>query len=147
MKYILLFLLFIFLLSFGAAKAQKYALLDQHIAEPIKYANTVKSADKFHDFFPVEKKLMPEFLQALEEIQMKLSSKPPFGKLKDYEIGCIKFTGRSIALATGERIDYVITATCDNVKISMHLSDAKLGNESNAFFINTWVKYIKSYLK
>ena len=90
---------------------------------------------------------LSKFLKALKEIENKLSSKPPFGKIKEYEIGCIKFTGRAIMLAAGERIDYVITSTCDNVKISMHLSDAKLSNESNAFFIKTWIKYIETAKK
>ena len=141
-------LLLLFLCSvITVTRAQKYALLDQHIAEPVKYSNTVTSVDKFNDRFPVEKKLVPEFLKALEEIEGKLSSKPPFGKIKDYEIGCIQFTGRAIMLATGERIDYVITSSCDDVRISMHLSDAKLSNKGNAFFIKTWIQYIRSYVK
>ena len=141
-------LLLLFLLSLAAlTKAQKYVLLDQHMAEPVKYSNTITSADKFNDLFPVEKKLVPEFLKALEEIENKLSSKPPFGKIKDYEIGCIRFTGRAIMLAVGERIDYVITSSCDDVRISMHLSDAKLSNKGNAFFIKTWIQYIRSYVK
>ncbi|HEY5407115.1 MAG TPA: hypothetical protein VIJ92_08505 [Ginsengibacter sp.] len=130
-----------------ATKAQKYMLLDQHMAEPVKYSNTITSADKFNDLFPVEKKLAPEFLKALEEIETKLSSKPPFGKIREYEIGCIRFTGRAIMLAAGERIDYVITSTCDNVRISMHLSDGKISNKTNAFFIKTWIQYIKSSVK
>lgn len=141
---LLLFLLFSFT---AVASAQKYVLLDQHIAEPAKYANEVTSADKFHDFFPVEKKHIPEFLKALKEIESRLSSTPPFGKVKEYEMGCVKFTGSVIILATGERIDYVITSTCDNVRISMHLSDAKLSNKSNAFFIKTWIKYIESNVR
>jgi len=141
-------LLLLFLFSFAAVtKAQKYVLLDQHMAEPVKYSNTITSTDKFNDLFPVEKKLVPEFLKALEEIENKLSSKPPFGKIKDYEIGCIRFTGRAIMLAAGERIDYVITSSCEDVRISMHLSDAKLSNKGNAFFIKTWIQYIKSYVK
>jgi len=141
-----LLLFFLFLVA-AEARAQKYALLDQHIAEPVKYTNAVTSGDKFNDLFPVEKKLLPEFLKALEEIENKLSSTPPFGTIKEYEIGCIKFTGREIMLGAGERIDYVITSTCDNVRISMHLSDAKLSNKGNAFFIKTWIKYIESYVK
>lgn len=141
-------LLLLFLFSFATlTKAQKYVLLDQHMADPVKYSNTITPVDKFNDLFPVEKKLVPEFLKALKEIENKLSSKPPFGKINDYEIGCIRFTGRAIMLAAGERIDYVITSSCDNVKISMHLSDAKLSNKGNAFFIKTWIQYIRSYVK
>jgi hypothetical protein len=141
-------LLLIFLFSIAAiTKAQKYMLLDQHIAQPAKYANEITSADKFNEFFPVEKKLIPEFLKALKEIENKLTSPPPFGKIKDYKIGCTEFTGRVIMLATGERIDYVITSVCDNVRIFMHLSDAKLSNKNNAFFIKTWIKYIESNVR
>ncbi|HSQ43841.1 MAG TPA: hypothetical protein VLM16_02520 [Ginsengibacter sp.] len=141
-------LLLVFLFSFVAVtKAQKYALLDQHLASPVKYANTVTTEDKFADFFPVEKKYIPQFLKALKEIESRLSSTSPFGKAKQYEMGCIKFTGTVIMLAAGERVDYVISSTCDGVKISMHLSDAKLSNKSNAFFIKTWIKYIESYVK
>ncbi|KAA9040686.1 hypothetical protein FW778_01200 [Ginsengibacter hankyongi] len=141
-------LLLIFLFSFtSVTKAQKYALLDQHIAEPVKYANAVTTADKLDDLLPVEKKRIPEFLKALKEIESRLTSTPPFGKVKQYEIGCIKFNGSVITLAAGERIDYVITSSCDGVRISMHLSDAKLSNKSNAFFIKTWIKYIESYVK
>lgn len=145
MKQILL--LFLLFSITAVTSAQKYVLLDQHIAEPVKYANAVTPADKFNDLFPVEKKQIPEFLKALKEIESKLSSPPPFGKIKEYEIGCIKFTGRVIMLAAGEKIDYVITSTCDDVRISMHLSDAKLSNKSNAFFIKTWIKYIESYVR
>ena len=77
-------LLFILLFSAVVTKAQKYVLLDQHISEPVMYTNTVTSEDKFNGLFPVEKKLFPEFLKALEEIENKLSSKPPFGKIKEY---------------------------------------------------------------
>jgi hypothetical protein len=145
MKQTLLLIFFCFIATF--TWAQKYVLLDQHMADPIQYSNTITSADNFNDRFPVEKKLVPEFLKALEEIENKLSSNPPFGKIKDYQIGCIKFTGRAIMLATGERIDYVIISTCENVRISMHLSDAKMSNKTNAFFIKTWIQYIKGYGK
>lgn len=144
MKYFLFFLL---LFVAAKIKAQKYALLDEHFAVPVKYSNTITSNDKFNDLFPVEKKMLPQFIIILEEIERKLSSKEALGEAKQYEMGCIKFTGIIVPLATGERMDYVITSNCDNVKISMHLCDAKLKNAMNAFFIKTWIKYIQGYLK
>ncbi len=144
MKYILLF---IFLCTATIATAQKFVLLDQRMAEPVKYVNKVTSADKFNKFFPVEKKLLPEFLKTLAEIENKLLSAPPFGKIAEYKMGCIQFTGRVITLASGERIDYVISSSCDDVNIFMHLSDAKLSNKANAFFIKTWISYIENNVK
>ncbi len=142
MKY---FLLTFLLMPFLSIKAQRFVLLDQHLAEPVRYSDVVTSEDKFNDFFPVEKAMLSQFIKVLEEIEQSLSSKD--AKAREYEIGCVKFKGINISLATGERTDYVITSTCGNVKISMHLCDAKVSNASNAFFINTWIKYIKNYVK
>ena len=139
------FLLIILLVSAFGTKAQKFALLDEHFAEPVHYADVVTSSDKYNDFFPVEKKLLPQFIKTLEEIERALSSKTAIAN--NYQIGCVSFTGLYISLATGGRTDYVLTSACDNVKISMHLCDAKVSNASNAFFINTWIKYIRSYVK
>jgi len=144
MKFFLL--LFIFFASIDC-KAQKYILLDEHLAQPVTYANTVTSANKFNDLFPVEKKLVIQFIDVLQEIENKLSSKKPLGEAKQYEVGCAKFTGITVRLVSEERLDYVLTSTCDNVKISMHLCDAKISNASNLYFIKTWIKYIQSNLK
>ncbi|MEO8413474.1 MAG: hypothetical protein ABI472_07425 [Ginsengibacter sp.] len=138
-----------FLLFFAATgtQAQQYALLDMHLANPIQYANTITPGNKFNDLFPVEKKMLPQFIKVLEEIEKKLSSKEPFGEAKQFEIGCINFRGIIVSLASGERLDYVVTSTCDNIGISMHLCDAKISNTSNAFFIKTWIKYMEGYAK
>jgi hypothetical protein len=142
MKY---FLILALLLFSSVINAQKFALLDEHFAEPVKYADQVTSSDKYNGFFPVEKKMLPQFIKALEDINIQLSSKDE--KVKEYEVGCLKFKGRLISLASGPRTDYILTFTCDNSKITMHLCDAKVSNASNAFFIQTWLKYIKSYMK
>ncbi len=144
MKY---FLLLLFCIGAFTAKAQKYVLLDQHLAQPVSYTDKVTSADNFNDLFPVEKKLLPQFIQTLEDIVATLSKKGNLGDAKQYEIGCTKFVGLTVPLAKGDRLDYVLTSDCDNVKITMHLSDAKIQNVNNAFFIQTWIKYIKSYVK
>jgi hypothetical protein len=144
MKFFLLFFIFFAAVN---CKAQKYALLDQHLAQPVTYANKVTPTDKYNELFPVEKKMLPIFIDVLQAIEDKLSTKRPFGAAKQYEVGCAKFTGITVPLASEERLDYVLTSTCDNVKISMHLCDAKISNGSNIYFIKTWIKYIQSYIK
>ncbi|MDQ6901702.1 MAG: hypothetical protein M3139_01675 [Bacteroidota bacterium] len=144
MKYILLVL---FACTFANSHAQKFALLDMHLANPIKYSNKVTSNDKFNSLFPVEKKMLPEFINTLKEIEKRLLSKEIIKDAKQYEMGCIKFTGVIVPLASGERIDYVVTSSCDNVKIAMHLCDAKLSRTTNGFFVKTWIKYITTNQK
>ncbi len=144
MKFILLFLSFIWE---GNLKAQKYALLDMHLAQPVTFTNIITPMVKRNGLFPVEKKMLPQFINTLEEIENKLSSKQSINELKQYKFGCINFAGRSVPLASETRIDYVLTSTCDNVNILMHLSDAKISNGSNLFFIKTWIKYIQSDFK
>ncbi|HEV8082894.1 MAG TPA: hypothetical protein VGP55_06820 [Chitinophagaceae bacterium] len=140
------YFLFIFFAGFLSTSSygQRFALLDTKLAQPITYSDHITQTDKFNGLFPVEKKLLPEFIKALEEISQKLGSHERIGNAKQYQIGCAKFTGLTVSLASGDRLDYVITSICGGIKISMHLSDAKSGNAMNAFFINTWIKYIKS---
>lgn len=138
------FLLLGFSFFFIGAKAQKYALLDQRLAKPVTYSDHVTQNDKFSGLFPVEKKLLPQFISALQEIAQELSDERLIGKPKQYRIGCTTFKGLTVPSASGERLDYVITSRCDNVVISMHLSDANTSNPGNAFFIKTWIKYISS---
>ena len=142
---------YVFILLFSCAayqcNAQKYILLDKALSQPAFYSNKITVAEKFKGFFPVEKKEIGRFIGALEEISKRLSSKKLSGKAKQYQFGCVRFKGVEIPLASGDRLDYVLTSTCDNVKITMHLSDAKINNENNVYFINTWIKYIKNALK
>ena len=141
------FLLVLSSLFIYSVQGQKFALLDKRLAQPIKYTEHVSQKDKFDGLFPVETKSLSQFLSALEEISDKLGIKGSLGKVKQYKIGCTKFTGLAVSLASGERLDYVITSECGDIKVSMHLSDAKISNANNAFFINTWIKYIKSSMK
>ncbi|MEO6220599.1 MAG: hypothetical protein ABIO81_09240 [Ginsengibacter sp.] len=141
------FLLVAFSLLLVGVKAQKYALLDKRLAQPVTYTDRVTQTDKFNGLFPVEKKQLPKFIIALQEISKKLSTPGLLGDAKQYQIGCTKFTGLTITLATGDRLDYVITSNCGDIIINMHLSDAKSSNAINAFFIDTWIKYIKSSAK
>ncbi len=141
--YMKCFLLFIFTLFFINTNAQKYALLDKSLATPVAYTDHVTSADKFKKLFPVEKKYLLQFIKTLKEISKTLEAKGPQGKAKQYQVGCVHFTGLAVSLASGERLDYVLTAECDNLKISLHLCDAKYSNVNNVFFINTFIKYIE----
>ncbi len=136
-------LLFIFTLIFINVNAQKYALLDKSLATPITYTDHVTSADKFKKFFPIEKKYLPEFIKTLKEISKKLEAKGSKSTAKQYQVGCVHFTGLTVSLASGDRLDYVLTANCDDLKVSMHLSDAKFSNANNVFFINTFTKYVE----
>jgi hypothetical protein len=141
------FLLFFILAGSVNSKAQKYALLDERLAQPVTYTDKVTSNDKFNDLFPVEKKMLKQFINVLEEIQNKLASKGPLGEAKQYEVGCAKFSGVTRRVASEERLDYKLTSNCDNVEISMHLCNSRISNASNIYFIKTWIKYIQSYLK
>ena len=141
------FFILLFICASYQCNAQKYILLDKAISQPAIYSNTISVSEKFKGFFPVEKKDIGKFIEVLEEISKRLSSKKNSGKATQYQIGCVKFTGVLLPLAIGNRLDYVLTSTCDNVRITMHLCDAKINNENNEYFINTWIKYIKSSLK
>lgn len=141
------FVLFFGLLHTGDLKGQKYVLLDKHLAKPISYTDKITSDDKFNDLFPVERSLLPRFINVLEEIESRLSSKAPIDVLKEYQVGCIKFQGLILRLASEPRIAYTLTSSCDNVNISMHLSEARVSNASNSFFIESWISYVRNSIK
>jgi hypothetical protein len=141
MKYVTIILL----LLFGALESdgQKYILLDKTMAQPAFYTNQLSVTEKFKGFLPVESKDIAKFIEALQEISQRLSSKKNTGNAKQYQIGCDKFKGTVIPLASEIRLDYLITSDCGGLKVSMHLCDANLNNDNNAYFINTWISYIK----
>jgi hypothetical protein len=145
MKHLLLsFLLFIS--SYGYS--QKYVLIDKKMTQPVTYTNTVTLEHSYKNLFPVEKDKIDQFIAEVEKIGALLSDKK---KTKhesfDFHVGKTRFVGLQIPLSNEERLDVVLTSDCDGTKITMHLSDAKISNASNAFFINTWAKYIKSNVK
>ena len=138
----------ILLIISGFTYPQKYILIDKKMSLPLSYTNTVTLEHSYKNLFAVEKAKIHEFIAELEKIATLLSDnkqvKP--GSINFY-VGKTKFTGLKVPLQTEERMDVVLTTDCDGTKSSMHLCDAKISNANNAFFINTWVKYIKSYLK
>lgn len=144
MKYIFMGVL---VMISSAALSQKYILLDQHLTKPVIYTDHITTENKFNDLFPVDKKSLNLFVTALEEIAFQLKHGVHSGNAKQYKIGCLEFTGIIVPVENETRLDYVITSNCDNVKIAMHLSDAKLKNSTNAYFINTWIKYIRNTRK
>lgn len=111
--------------------------------QPAFYSDELSVTQKYNGFFPVEARDIERFIAVLHEISQTLNSKKIIGKAKQYQVGCDKFEGHVVHLASGNRLDYVITSSCDKIKATMHLSDAELSNENNAYFINTWISYIK----
>ncbi|HEY8688758.1 MAG TPA: hypothetical protein VIM07_05940 [Chitinophagaceae bacterium] len=142
----LLFSFLLFTSAFGYA--QKYVLIDKKMTQPVTYTNIVTLEHSYKNLFPVEKDKINQFIAKVEKIGAMLSDKnkskvEPF----DLYIGKTRFVGVKIPLAAEERLDVVLTTDCDGTKIKMHLSDAKISNVNNAFFINTWAKYIRGYVK
>jgi hypothetical protein len=144
MKY---FFIIFFICAVSVTKAQKYILLDESISEAAIYTNHLSELENYKKFFPLEVKDVPQFLNALNEIAQRLSEKKAKGPAKSYKVGCAQFIGKVFPLASGERIEYVVTSSCEGKSITMHLCDAKLSNADNAYFVNTWIKYIKNSVK
>jgi len=145
MKYFLLaFLLFVSAVCYS----QKYALIDKNFSIPLTYTNAVTVEHKHKNFFPVENTQLRKFVAELEKIAVILTDKKKsIPEAFDFNIGKTRFVGLKVPSAKEERLDVVLSTDCDGSKVFMHLSDSKTSNARNAYFINTWVKYIKSYLK
>jgi len=142
------FLLIVFILMSTVCSAQKYALLDKQLSLPVIYANTITIQDSYKGYFPVEKSKLNEFIIEVEKIAKLLGDpKTPKPEKIDFNIGSTAFHGLRVPLAAEERVDIIITTDYGVSKATMHLSDAKLSNSKNAFFINTWLKYLRSYIK
>lgn len=134
------------LLSAGVSKAQKYALIDKKMGMPVSYTNTVTLQHDYAGLFPIEKQESAHFVAALETILKQLNSGkiPPPSK---YNVGCTTFKTLRIPLKDEDRMDVVVTSDCGATLINLHLVDAKSTNASNAYFVSTWLKYIKKEFK
>ena len=141
-------LIFTFLIfSTLVCSSQKYALLDKQMGQPVTFTNTVTLQNSFAGFFPVEKDKLVEFVAAIEKIAKQLiDSKKVKPEAFKFTIGTITFTGLKIELKDEDRLDVVLSSQTGQVKTTMHLCDAKISNINNAFFVNTWAKYIRSYM-
>ena len=142
------FLLIVFILISTVCSAQKYALVDKQMNLPVTYANTITVQDNYKGYFPIEKSKLNEFIIEVEKIA-KLLSDPKSQKPEtlDFNVGSTTFHGLRVPLSIEERMDIVITTDYGVSKTTMHLSDAKISNAKNAFYINTWLKYLRSYIK
>jgi hypothetical protein len=142
------FLLIFFTLLSTVCFAQKYALIDKQMSLPIIYANTLTVQDHYKGYFPIEKEKLNEFVTEIEKIAKLINDKKgPKPEALDFNVGHTTFHGLRVPLATEERMDIVLTTDYGALKTTMHLSDAKITNAQNAFFINTWLKYLHSYIK
>jgi hypothetical protein len=137
-----------FILLSSVCSAQKYVLIDKTMSLPITYSNTITTEDNFKGYFPVEKIKINEFINEIDKIARLLtdsSTKKP--EAFKFNVGSTTFNGLKVPLAAEERLDVTLTTEYGTSKISMHLSDPKISNASNAYFINTWLKYLRSNLK
>ncbi len=141
-------LLLLFVLLSSVLSAQKLLLIDKKLTLPVKYSNSFTTQDDFSGYFPVENAMNIKFIAEVEKI-VKLLETKNVKKPDTYvvNIGATTFQGIRVPLAGEERMDIVVFTKLDGTKTTMHLCDAKLSNANNAFFINTWLKYIKSGLK
>ena len=124
--------------------SQKYALIDKKMSQPVTYTNKVTLEHSYKNLFAVEKDKLPQVIAEMEKIVTILTDKKkPKPEMIDLNVGKTNFKGLKIPLSAEERMDIVLTTDCDGTKINMHLSDAKISNANNAFFISTWIRYIK----
>lgn len=145
MKYFL-FILFLVFTSF--AYSQKYLLLDKTMGQPVAYTNIVTAQHTFKDLFVVEKDKINQFIIEIEKIATKLTDKKnALPNAINFNLGRTKFFGVKVNNLKEIRLDVVLTTNCDGVKVMMHLCDPQISNASNAYFIKTWIKYIKSSFK
>ena len=142
------FLLILCIIATTTCSAQKYALVDKQMSLPVIYVDVVSLQDHFKGYFAVEKSKLNEFIVEIEKIARLLSDpKTPKPETIQFNIGSTTFHGLRVPLSVEERMDIVLTTDHGNSKSTMHLSDAKLSNAKNAFFINTWLKYLHSNIK
>lgn len=137
----------ILILLSTAASAQKYALLDKKMSLPVTYKDAVTTEDNFKGYFPVDKSKIKEFITEVDKIAKLLTENKKKPEGFEFLVGSTTFHGLRVPLATEERMDVVLSTDCGPSKITMHLSDAKLANASNVYFINTWLKYLRDYIR
>ena len=140
-------LLFAFSICFLSSFSQKYVLLDKKMSMPVTYADNITAEQHYKGIFPVEKSNLKRFVAEVEKISKLLISKNTMPQTIDFAVGSTTFHGLKVSLKAEDRMDVVVTTNCSNSNITMHLADAKNSNANNAFYINTWLKYIKGYIK
>jgi len=118
------------------------------MSQPIGYTNKVTLQHSYDKLFAVERDKLPLFITEVEKIlgllKDKTKSKP---QTLEFNIGKTRFVGLKVPTTSEERLDIVLITDCETTKLYMHLSDSKISNANNVFFISTWLKYIKTYTK
>lgn len=127
--------------------AQKYALIDQTLAQPVKFVNAVSSQEVHQKQLPVESKFLPELIKALERIKEDIDNKTPPVHARKFQLGCTHISGIAVAIGKEIRFNYVINSNCEEVNASFVLCDAKFKNKTNSFIVGTWIKYLKANLR
>jgi hypothetical protein len=144
MKY---FLLLIFIGTATICTAQKYVLIDKKMSMPLAYTDNVTLEHNYKGYFAVEKTRVKEVIAEVEKIAQKLKTGEKVDDSFNFKIGNTSFVGLKIPLAKDERYDVVLSTDCGRLKSSMHLSNPRITKASNAYYINTWLKYLKNNLK
>ena len=144
MKY---FFLLAFIVVTTTCIGQKYVLMDKKMSMPLSYTDNVTVEHNYKGYFAVEKAKIGEVIAEIEKIVEKLKPGQKPDDSFNFKVGSTSFTGLKIPLAKDERYDVVLTTDCGQIKSFMHLSDAKITNASNAYYIKTWLKYVRNNLK
>ena len=134
-------------MAYTIGTAQKYVLIDKKMLMPVMYTDIVTLAHNYKGYFAVEKSQIKQVIAEVEKIVQKLKAAVKIEDSFNYKVGNTSFIGLRIPLAKEERYDVVLSTDCGQVKSLMHLSDAKIPNATNAYYINTWLKYIRNNLK
>ena len=144
MKY---FLLIAFLFIGFIGSGQRFVLIDKKMNMPLAYTDNVTVEHNYRGYFAVEKAKVKEVIVEIEKFVQKLSAGAMADDSFNFKVGNTTFAGLKIPLAKDERYDLVLSTDCGQLKSFMHLSDAKIPNNSNVYYINTWLKYLKTGLK
>lgn len=141
------FLLAVYMLITAFCSAQKYVLVDKNMSLPVTYADAITIQDNFKGYFPIEKSKIAEFITEVDKIAKLLSDPKNKKPAKiDFLVGNTSFRGLRVPLSVEERMDIIVTSDYGTATTTLHLSDAKLSNANNVYFINTWLKYLRSYI-
>ncbi len=137
----------IIILSAIQLPAQKYALIDQSLAQPLKYAHTVTAKEIQDGFIPVESNHLPALIRALELIESDLKNNTQLNSAREFRLGCTIISGETMHQARENRYSYIIRSDCNQLNASYQLCNFKFKNATNAFIVKTWIKYIRAGIK
>lgn len=125
---------------FCRAEAQRYVLIDQTLARPMRFTESISQKDILDQWFPVETKHLHEFQMGLSRIYNQLKKNHPAAALNE-KMGCSAIQGTIVNVMNERRYSYTLQFNCDKVTASYLLCDTRLKNPTNAFIVSTWMKY------